>query len=61
MRMRHHDWYFYMSDDPKVFRRGERARARLMSDLRRVKPSEAQELWETYAPKLLPNPFKLAG
>ena len=61
LRMKHHDWFFMMSDDPTVFRGGERASERLMRDLRKISQDEALALWEAHAPKTLPNPFKEAG
>ena len=47
----HHDWYYAMSDDGRVYRGGE-AHAKLINRLMEEVPSEvADRLWAKYAPK----------
>tara|TARA_R100000388_G_C7201792_1_gene138911 strand:+ start:310 stop:486 length:177 start_codon:yes stop_codon:yes gene_type:complete len=55
--MRHHDWFYAMTDNYTVFLRGEAARRRIMFKLNKLPQEEAHELWVKYAPNSMPSPF----
>jgi hypothetical protein len=55
--MRHHDWFYPMTDNYTVFLRGESARRRIMFKLNKLPREEAHALWEKYAPESMPSPF----
>jgi len=48
--MQKHDWYYEMSDDHNVWRRGESSRRKLMEALKKLPYNTRRFLWDTYAP-----------
>lgn len=51
-QLEYHDWYYEMSDDPKVYREGREARQKLeklAKDCAAIDESKAKELWDKYA------------
>lgn len=54
------DWYAEYSDDYSVVLSGSGGRTMLIKMLNEVPPNEARRIWDTFAPKDIPNPFRMA-
>lgn len=55
--LRHHDWFYMMSEDPRVYRDGEKEfeeLKRLSSMLDEI-DSDVQDLWSEYCPPNCPS------
>jgi hypothetical protein len=50
LTLRHHDWWYQMSDDYGVYSSGEKARKNIEAMMKKVEPSVAKELYEKYCP-----------
>ena len=49
---KHHDWYYMMSDDHGVWRRGKAAKGRLYAAFKNhPDQEEAKRIWDEYAPQ----------
>lgn len=48
--MRSHDWYYQMSDDHRVWKRGREAESKMRAVLERLPKEEKDRLWQKHAP-----------
>jgi len=54
--LKSHDWWHMMSDDPKVWRRGEQSLAKIRDLYSQVDPQTGKGIWLKYAPKNVTPP-----
>lgn len=48
-----HDWYYDFSDDIEVYRRGKQSAVTVYTELAKLSRSQAEALWQLYAPAAL--------
>ena len=49
--LKEHDWWFEMSDDHRVWLRGNRELSEINSCMRKINEDEAIVLWNKYCPE----------